>query len=273
MKNLISFGVIFVLLSSVHAARAGDQETITLSGTIGKKSVEMEISSSDRAKGTFEGRYHFTGKTEYLLIRGEVYDDCIYMEQYSGHDTTGFFYLQKEGDSLKGTWVYQTNWQKVRLLTVKTLAEYSAATSTAIKGTYGTGGNWINDYWFTEEDPRLEIGFNGGYVVIEEMGRDSLGFQLEVICGPTYHFAIAGGLAIREGAKYVYHGEEDWNKECVITLTFNERSVYVVASESYNCGFGARAYLDHDFVKICDDALFGDNTSLGSIKGYVDNDQ
>lgn len=139
-------------------------------------------------------------------------------------------------------------------------------TSTGIRGSYGTGGNYLNDYWFEDTPPRIELGFGGGYVILEPHGSDSLQFQVEVVCGPTYHFAMAEGMAVKQGDVYVWNNGEG----CEIRITPGERSVQLKASASLECGFGARAYLDHDFVKISDQCVFGPDVSLHSIKQAED---
>jgi hypothetical protein len=51
-----------------------------------------------------------------------------------------------------------------------------------------------------------------------------------------------------------YEGAE----ECVITITFGDRRVKMEANESFVCMFGARAYLDHEFIKVDDKEEFQD---------------
>jgi hypothetical protein len=244
-------------------------------GSIGKYAIEMEIPHIDKTKSTFDGRYRYLSQKEYLTIHGEFYDDCLYIIEFTKSDTTGEFYLQFDGDSLKGYWTHESKWFPVRMkvksgsgkaLQDKPLKEFASSTSTAINGSYGSGGAFLNDYWFQDENPQLELGFNGGYAVLETLGNDSLRFQVEMICGPTYHFATAEGIAFKKGDVYIYQGSGEWDAACEIRITIGERSIHIAANGSMECGFGARAYLDDDFVKITDKVLFGTDVSLGKIK-------
>jgi hypothetical protein len=128
--------------------------------------------------------------------------------------------------------------------------EVSAATlSSNISGTYKTGHYFINDFFSHEENPHFEIGFSGGDVVFRNAGSNNLHFELMLTIGPTAHIAYAGGTAVKSGKNYIYQNEEG----CLITFTFSEKRVYAVAGNSSDCGFGARAYLDHEFFKIRDE--------------------
>lgn len=240
-------------------------DALRLNGRIGAYAVEMLIDSSDYEKGEFGGRYRYAGKTDDLALKGNVRGTCIFIEESFKGMITGRFYLEQTGDSLKGKWVMEPKWYDVdlviqsgnrALLTAKSLKERSQETSAGITGTYRTESYWINDMFFSEESPALEVGFNGGSAVIQDLGGGSIRFRVEVVCGPTYHFATAEGTARKEGAGYVHRveGEED----CIITIKFGDRTVDMKASAAgFGCGFGARAYLDHEFLKVGDKADFG----------------
>jgi hypothetical protein len=275
-KITILFYLIIILVSQVTLAREKGLVLLSLGGKIGKYPVEMEIAHIDALKASFDGRYRYLSQSTYLSIKGEIYDGCIYIEESLDGKETGSFYLEIKQDSLVGKWVFESKCYDVllkvnsgdyRQLIVKSFEEYSINTNTSMTGSYATGGNWINDYWFSDENPRLEIGFNGGYAVIKDLGADSIRFQVEVICGPTYHFAMAEGTAIRMGDNYIYQGEDS---ACVITITLSERKLRMEATASFQCGFGARAYLYHEFIKISDKAEFGDKVSLESIESFED---
>ncbi len=274
MKTITLF--LLGLIFSLNSPAQTDGGKLTLSGNIGKYAIEMELMTGTGKDFKFSGRYRYAGKEAYLDLKGEKYDDCIYMEESFKGTPTGYFYVDVWGDSLTGHWVNESKYHPVklritkgdaRLLEVKSVSEYTPRTSTAKTGSYGNGANYINDYWVSDGEPRYEIGFNGGYMIIEELGGDSLRFQTEVICGPTYHYASAEGIAYRKDTVWVYTSEDG---ACIITLKFGERSVFAEANSSFDCGFGARAYLMDDFVKMSDDALFGEDVSLGSIKDYED---
>ena len=73
-----------------------------------------------------------------------------------------------------------------------------------------------------------------------------------MVCGPTSHIAYASGKAVKKGNLYLYKanisGEDD--KWCEITFTFRNKKVIAVANASFECGFGARAYLDNELIKV-----------------------
>jgi hypothetical protein len=102
--------------------------------------------------------------------------------------------------------------------------------------------------WYSEDNPSVEIGYNGGYVDIFSISEDSLTFIAEMVCGPTYHIAYAEGTAYKVGTNYVYKYED----ECEITISFSEKKLKIIANKSFECGFGARAYMDHELYKAND---------------------
>ncbi len=135
------------------------------------------------------------------------------------------------------------------------VTERSALVSPGINGTYETEYYFINDMWFEEGKPDLEVGFNGGRAVIEKIDEDSLRFLVEVVCGPTYHIAYANGIAIRNpdaDQVYIYDNEDG----CRIEILLDVKEVSMSANAGMECGFGARAYLDHTFIKTKDEASF-----------------
>ncbi len=249
-------------LASFYAAPINSNQLV-LNGDIGGYKVEMEISSADFDAKTFEGRYKYKSQKNYLSIKGNNYGNCIYIEEYYNGETTGKFFLERNGDTLSGHW---HNDEKVfsvlllissdnkDLLKFKTLEDYSAEVNERIAGTYQVDWTYINDYFVTEESPfSYEIGFNGGFIVFEEAGKDSLKFELEFICGPTYHFASAQGIAVKQGDVYVYSEDPfGWGEICKIVFKFGYKSVSAQADNSQSCGFGARAYVDHELIKTSD---------------------
>jgi len=56
---------------------------------------------------------------------------------------------------------------------------------------------------------------------------------------------------VREGDEYIYRNEDG----CEIKVTFTEKTVKMIANNSMDCGFGARAFLDHEFLKISDEIV------------------
>ncbi len=275
-KGIISLFFIFLCIFSNQQSFALS-DTLFIEGFIGKYPIEMQITSSDYETGVFHGRYRYLNQNDFIELYGENYHQCVYMEEYFAGDTTGYFYLDRKADSLKGIWMVNTKLFEVNLLIVsgnkellerKALLDYSKRTNKAISGSYGNEYHWVNDMWSSLEKPYYEIAFNGGYLLVEERAKDSIQFELEVICGPTYHFASAHGMAAKTANenKYVYTSEAENGEQCVIVFEFEEKAVHVEAEYSWVCSFGARAYLNHDFIKISNKADFDDYISLDKIK-------
>lgn len=264
MKKLISLLVILFFAGSLSLIACDKKEgtTLILKGDIGGYKIEMEISSSVFDSATFEGRYRYLSQKNYLSIKGYNYGNCIYIEEFYNDKNTGSFYLDRTGDTFTGHWVSDTKVFSVDLkivsgdeglLNYKTLADYSNAVSDKITGTYEVDFNFINDYFVTEENPVYEMGYNGGTIVFEDAGVDRLKFEFTFICGPTYHFAIADGIAVRQGDVYVYEADPyDMGENCKVVFKFGEKSVSALSDNNQSCGFGARAYVDHELVKVKD---------------------
>ena len=258
-KIVFSCVFIFSIFSTVNAF--ADSDTLVLKGNVGGYAIEMEISSSDYATGEFQGRYRYLSQTSYLDIKGQNFGTCMYIEEFYDEDQTGSFYLDFAEDSLKGWWVAGDKSYTVELsiaagnhehLLTQSLEELSSQTNDSISGTYQVDYYYISDYFATEVNPVYEIGYNGGYVSIEEVGQDTLKFEFEFLCGPTYHIASAEGVAVKTGDIYVY-SEKLWDEEsCEVTFMFSEKGVYVSSVSSFSCGFGARAYVDHELIKVND---------------------
>jgi hypothetical protein len=102
--------------------------------------------------------------------------------------------------------------------------------------------------WISEDNLKPELGYNGGLLTVKERKDRNIDFIVEVVCGPTYHIAFANGMAMKTGSMYVYQNEDG----CSITFEFKDKRVAVESNSSMDCGFGARAYLSHNFVKVND---------------------
>jgi len=112
---------------------------------------------------------------------------------------------------------------------------------------------WVNDLFFNEENPYLEVGFNGGCLTIKEIGKDSVWFAFGLTCGPTYHTADLAGIAIKTGPNiYEYKQSPIIDGEiCHVTFTFSDKHVELgQPSGSTGCGFGARAFAYGIFQKV-----------------------
>ena len=222
----------------------------------------MEITSYDRITGDVQGRYKYEGKSEYLDLKGTSYGSVVVLQEYYNGNQTGEFFLTVEpldGQSLYGKWVGSNgNVFDVDLgytdftypFSIKSLTSFNKETNSDLSGVYGTETYYINDMWFTEDNPLLEVGFGGGYLALDPIDEDSLWFEAEFIVGPTYHFAYAKGIAINKDTCFVYKNEDG----CVIEIWTNpsKKEVYIKGGSSMDCGFGARAHMDHHVVKVSD---------------------
>jgi hypothetical protein len=248
-----------------------------LTGKIGNYPIEMEIETVSWETGELDGKYRYTHKDSYLDIEGEILQDIVWIEESYKGEVTGTFYLELVENALEGKWVAGSTWFPVNLelsnrdkFNTKTLDDYSKDVNADISGGYAIEDYFLNDMWFRDDNPQMEIGFNGGGLVVEEMGADSLKFTVNVICGPTYHIAYASGMAYQSSENVydclleAYDGDT-----CYITLEKSLKSFHVKASYGFACGFGARAYLDHTFIKITDRYKFDgeEEVSLSEMKG------
>jgi len=257
MKKLLVIALLCLFVSVLSLAQG-----LKLVGNVGGYDIEMFIDSVDNITGEFSGKYRYLSQKNYLEIDGRNFDDVIYIEEYYGENMTGTFYLEMQSETLTGVWVNGDNtksfdvelWaedENFNYINVKSLIEYNAECSDKISGEYRTEYYFINDYFVTEDNPVYELGFNGGSATFEELEDGSLKFEIELICGPTYHFAIAEGIAVKQGDVYIYSANE-WETEenCEITFKFENKKVYASSSANYECGFGARAYMDHSLMKV-----------------------
>lgn len=249
-------------LLPLMAGESNSGDILTIKGEIASYKIEMEITSAVTDSSTFTGRYKYLSQKNYLSVTGQNFGNVLYIEEFWDGKQTGAFYLDREGDTLTGWWVNETKVLPViltitggnyDLLKFKTLEEYSDGVSSEITGTYKVDYYFINDYFASEDNPVYETGYNGGCIIFTGAGKDSLNFSLEFICGPTYHFAIAEGVAVKQGDYYVYSEDPyDYGENCKIVFKFGEKSVSAVAEENAGCGFGARAYVDHELIKVRD---------------------
>jgi hypothetical protein len=246
--------IVITLLFAFVFTRSYAQEALRYQGFVGTYPVELLIENNDEEYGLVSGTYRYMKKTTYIEIQGEVGPPVVYLEEYVNGDTTGYWYLEMNGDSLTGKWVgnglvydvvleYTTGDRS--LLSRKTEHDYNKEVNGDLTGEYEVNEYFINDMWVTEENLHPELGYNGGVLTIEELDEGRIEFMVEAVCGPTYHIAYAEGIAEKSGSEYVYR-----NGECLITFTFNNKRVKVSAASSMDCEFGARAYLGHEFIKV-----------------------
>lgn len=249
MKFLLFCAFSFQLLS------AFSQEPLVYKGKIGDYGVEVFFESCDPISGELIGKYRYEGKQSFLSLSGELTPPVIYMEEYFKEDTTGYWYIEIFGDSIKGLWIGNNNAAAVNLsyssgdrsaLRMKTEIDYNNEVNASLTGDYEVNIFFINDMWLSEDNLFPEIGYNGGLLTVKEKEDGNIDFVVEVVCGPTYHIAFANGLAIKSSNKYIYKNEDS----CSITFSFKDKKVAVESNSSIDCGFGARAYLSHEFIKV-----------------------
>lgn len=224
-------------------------QTNTLDGFIGKYPIELKLEPVNDTTGEIFGKYRYQHKDAYLELKGYVYDRCVYFEEFYKNEVTGEFYLEMVNDSLKGKWIggnsfYEVyihlNTEQQEFFQTKSTEEYAKACNKKKTGGYTNEHYYINDWWFDEEKPYLEIGFSGGAAIVEEFHRDSIRFNVNVVCGPTYHIAFAEGVAHRIGKDtYECLVDEYDGEKCVIQIQFSEKKVHFsTVHSSFVCGFG-----------------------------------
>ncbi len=254
LKNIL-MGIVLISMQA-----NAQFKPVELTGKIGKYSIEMLITQFDKSTTQFKGSYNYKGKKGALQIKGEIRGDCMSIDEFFKNKNTGSFYLSKEdGDSLKGFWKAENkdpltvllkykNAETAKQLAPNDLMTLNKSTSNDIDGTYKVEQYFISDLFY----PNIDLVFNGGTANFKKLGKDSLQFLVEMVCGPTSHIAYASGKAVKKGNLYIYKanisGEDD--KWCEITFTFSNKKVIAVANASFDCGFGARAYLDNELIKV-----------------------
>lgn len=251
----------FTLMLQCAAASA----SVKFSGNISKYKFTMELVSSTVSKDFgIRGRYQYAGKTAYMDVKVNLFGHTVLQltESFEGKET-GEFYLELDdhGD-WSGKWIGNGKALDAKLIVTSgdvselapyDLQQYQAKCNSAITGSYASEFYWVNDFQYDEENPALEVGFNGGVVTIKEVGKDKIEFSFGLTCGPTYHGAYLSGTATKTDPNvYTYkQSPMDDGEICHVTFTFREKSVHL-SQESGNmeCGFGARAYADGDFMKV-----------------------
>jgi hypothetical protein len=279
MKTFIVLIAFVLMLIPIWGQEKSTTTVLKYVGRIDTYPIELEWQSYDYTTGEIKGRYKYIKQNKYIEIKGTVSYPCIHVEETYKGKVTGNFYLEMDNLALIGYWTSETKTRKVEMNLTQgnlktwqfnTLEDYATTTNSKIEGSYGVESFWVNDFFADQDNPAVEIGFNGGYAVFNKIGEDTLQFQLEVICGPTYHFAYSAGFAIKKGDLYYYTSSSEASDEmepCQITFKFSDKSVYAEANSTMECEFGARAYLGHSFTKVSDAIKFGEEVSLSSIKG------
>ena len=233
------------------------QQNLVYKGKIGSYSIQLTVDSCNAETGAFYGKYNYGKKKTFLKLNGEYMSPVLYLKESYKNDTTADWYVEEIGDSIVGKWIGNGKSLAIKLaytsgnksiLNRKTELDFNKTVSEKISGRYEVSYNFINDMWVNEENLYPEIGYNGGFVKVKELKNGDISFELEMICGPTYHMAFAEGTATKVSENYLYSNEDG----CKITFVFKDKKLSVRANSSMDCGFGARAYLDHELLKVKD---------------------
>ena len=258
MKKITFLYTLLIVSSFAFAS-----STLKLTGTIGTYQIEMSLESNKSSQDTILGKYNYKGKTAYLTLHAVLYEgNTLYIKESYNGKTTGEFYLEHEEGNWSGKWVAGSKSYEVNLVaTGGDLTAFHSYKSripdkdinSAITGEYTSEYYFVNDIWFTKENSYIDIGYNGGTVLVDELGEDSIKVAFETVSGPTFHIAIFSGVASKEGTtKYIfnaplYEGEES----CHVEFDFKEGQLEIVqVSSNMDCGFGARAHAGGFFTKV-----------------------
>lgn len=252
------FKIYSLLLAFLLSFTFFSQGNLVYTGKIGNFPIKLTIDSSNAETGAFYGKYNYAKKKTFLKLTGEYNPPTLYLKESFNNDTTADWYVEEIGDSIIGKWIGNGKSLAIRLvyksgnktlLKRKTELDFNKMVSEKISGKYAVNYNFINDMWVNEDNLYPEIGYNGGFVKIKELKNGDISFEIEMICGPTYHMAFSEGSATKESENnYLYKNEDG----CEITFVFKDKKLAVKANESFKCGFGARAYLDHELWKVKD---------------------
>lgn len=271
MKQFLFFCIVLLVSPAIFAA-----QQLALKGSIGKYPIEMELSleKTSPLEATLAGRYRYQGKTAYLDLSGALLGGGLIhlTESYEGEET-GNFYLEVSENALQGTWLGGSKYHEVSLDIVKggidpedySLDRLTEQTSTDMEGSYATAVYFLNDMWFSEENPSLETGFNGGVVTARDLGSGKMEFAFQLVCGPTYHLAYFRGEAEQTGPlEYTFNAPTEYGEEpCHLVFTFSEGKLSIEQkSPSWECGFGARAYADGEYQKVSDQVVESEDGPL-----------
>lgn len=254
-------------------------KSVKLTGKIGGKyAIDMELDKSTDSDNPIQGKYKYSGKENYLTLKGKMYSDyVIYLEEFNSKGKqTGAFYLSWEEGFWKGKWTGNEKYFDVELK-VQTgdmkrfkefdFSEMKEKSNESLTGSYAFEYYFLNDMWL-HETGNMEIGFNGGVVSVDEVDKDSLKIQFELICGPTYHIAYFDGYAIKksENEYEIKSSLYEEDEPCHLKISFKNKVLSIEQnSSSMDCGFGARAYADGDFTKIHNKTAQGETIDIDDV--------
>ncbi len=256
MKKIIYVITIFLFCYTQSYA----DELPKLTGNVGGYDIEMYIDPIDFFTGDFTGKYRYLSQKNYLSIEGKAYDNVFIIKEYYNDKNTGTFYLERTDDTFVGKWYGNSKHFDVELsitsgdeslLAVGTYESYPQLCSDEITGTYKVAFYSLSYALVPDESYPPDLIESGGTAIFEELENGSLRFKIEMIFGPTAHWAGAEGIAFKDQDKYIYISDARFEK-CMITFSFENKTVYAKDNGSPNCGFGAWAQIDHTLYKVND---------------------
>ncbi len=183
----------FCIIISLIIAFPDIAVAASVKGTIGKYPIEMTITKVDWETGNIQGNYKYASKESYLTLSGSLMGkDLVYLEETYKGEVTGSFYLEWTENAWQGKWIAKKKWLPViieatpelsKKLTYKPIADFQDEANKSVGGMYVNENYFLNEMWFAEDNPQLEIGYNGGFCVLEQIHADSIRFLVEVVCG------------------------------------------------------------------------------------------
>ena len=277
MKSLI-----LILFTALFIPAFLKAETVKIKGKIGGEyEIEMELKKSGEPEYFIAGKYKYKGKTAYLTLEGNLYnDDILYLVEYDpSKEVTGHFFLENTGtNTWKGKWTGNSKYFDVEIEVISgntaqfkqyDLDKMNQSCSSELTGSYYWGLHFLNDMWL-EDTGNMEIGYNGGVVSVKEISKDSIWVKFELVCGPTYHIASFEGSAKKTGTNEfvfnssLYEGEDP----CHLIFSFKNKTLNIEQkSSSMDCEFGARAYAHGEFNKIHNKIASDEIISLEDVLG------
>lgn len=273
MKKLL-----FLLLLPLMGLTAMADPNVLLEGAVGKYKIEMALHLSFQDDSGLAGWYRYAGKTASLDLKGDLMGgNVLFLVESFGGKETGQFYMDTANqEEWTGTWIGNGKslpcTLNVRNGEMKQLMPYdleavNAEVEEGITGSYVDETYFINDMWFSDENPQLELGFNGGVVTVREIDDFSISVYFNLVCGPTYHLAYFSGEASKTGPNtYEFFASVEGEDKCHLIFKFQHKGLVIEQqSASFACGFGARAYADGSFMKVNNETLEGEDLGIRDV--------
>lgn len=246
---------------------------VTLRGEINERyaiSMSLTRSKKDIYAESLQGYYAYNNSVGHLSLEGYMNSQGHFRldEKDEKGTMTGYFIGEiTEENKMQGTWYSGNNEKsfpftlegsdgKINLIEELSPKDLYGLGIKKIKrlGDYGMKGTycWYSSHLTEGVSGRMEIIENEGTISIDRVDNNKFKFNLLAVCGPTYHIAMASGIAEKQGAHYVaVVGNEYGGDGCELIFKFTGRSVEIEQdSPGMACGFGARAYAGGTYEKV-----------------------